>query len=111
MPEKVMELRSLGYVSMGKIFAAINLVFGVIAGIFVLLWAVIASAAFATSFQSLPVVGALGPIVAGLFLAIFIPIASAITGFIYGVINALIYNVLAGIVGGIEVKFRDKTTV
>ena len=48
-----------------------------------------------------------GAIVFGLLVMIGIPIFYSIMGFIGGVIGALIYNLFAGLVGGIEIEVEN----
>jgi hypothetical protein len=46
--------------------------------------------------------GAMG--VAGIFMLIILPIFYGVVGFIAGAIGAALYNLIAGIVGGIEIE-------
>lgn len=48
-----------------------------------------------------------GGIVMGLLVMIGLPILYACIGFIAGAIGALIYNILSGIVGGIEIEVEN----
>lgn len=48
-----------------------------------------------------------GGVAIGLLVMIGLPILYAIFGFVFGAIGALIYNVLAGIVGGIEIEVEN----
>ncbi|MEM0926137.1 MAG: hypothetical protein AAGJ83_08880, partial [Planctomycetota bacterium] len=50
--------------------------------------------------------GAIAGIVSGVGAILFFPIFYGIGGFIGGVISALIYNVCAGIVGGLKLEFE-----
>lgn len=45
-----------------------------------------------------------GGIVAGIAIMIILPIIYAIIGFIAGAIGAILYNIFAGIIGGIEIE-------
>ena len=45
-----------------------------------------------------------GGVVAGLLVMIGLPIVYGIIGFIAGIIGALIYNILSGMVGGVEIE-------
>lgn len=45
-----------------------------------------------------------GGIVAGIAIMIILPIVYAVIGFIAGAIGALIYNIFAGIIGGVEIE-------
>ena len=48
-----------------------------------------------------------GAIVMGLMIMIGIPVFYAIIGFIAGALGALIYNIFAGIVGGVEIEVEN----
>ncbi len=48
-----------------------------------------------------------GGVVAGIAIMVGIPIMYAIFGFIGGVIGALVYNVFAGLVGGVEIYVEN----
>ena len=50
--------------------------------------------------------GGVGPIVGGIIMMIAIPIFYGIMGFIGGAIGAVIYNIAAGIVGGIKLELE-----
>ncbi|MBE9078237.1 hypothetical protein IQ241_13200 [Romeria aff. gracilis LEGE 07310] len=44
-------------------------------------------------------------VVGGVSMIIFLPLFYAILGFIFGLVGALIYNLVAKVVGGIELEF------
>lgn len=46
-------------------------------------------------------------IVIGLMLMIGLPIFYGVMGFVFGAIGALLYNLFAGIVGGIEIEVEN----
>ncbi len=48
-----------------------------------------------------------GGVVVGLAIMIGLPIFYAIIGFIFGAIGAIVYNILAGMVGGIEIEVEN----
>jgi hypothetical protein len=48
-----------------------------------------------------------GGIVFGLLIMIGLPIFYGIMGFIFGAISALVYNIFAGLVGGIEIEVEN----
>jgi hypothetical protein len=48
-----------------------------------------------------------GGIVMGLGVMIGMPIMYALMGFVFGALGALIYNVFAGMVGGIEIEVEN----
>jgi hypothetical protein len=98
-----MVLRSVGVLSAGKISGAIGVFIGLLVGAF---FAMLSAAGVAMQNQGngpqLPAVffgmGAL--IIAPLFYGFF--------GFIGGIINAAIYNLVAGFVGGLELEFERR---
>jgi hypothetical protein len=99
-----MVLRSVGVLSCGKVLGITYAIFGLIFGAFFALFAM-AGAAMPQPPQ------ADGPnpfaVVAGLGVAavIVVPIMYGIMGFIGGIIAALVYNLVASVVGGLELEF------
>jgi hypothetical protein len=95
-------LKSIRPLQFGKIAGA---TYGLLSLIFVpffLLFALLGSVAMpANEAQNLPSTAII--IAACLMGAIFIPIVYAVMGFIFGVIAAWGYNVIAGWIGGIQV--------
>jgi hypothetical protein len=107
-----MVIRHVGVFSVAKIQAvlafAIGLILGVIYGLFFMLFgAAISAMAPRGGDQAM---GGVGSIVAGLAMMIGFPIFTGIMGFIGGAINALIYNIAAGIVGGIKLDLEGTTS-
>jgi len=89
-------LKHVGVMSMAKITALFGLVAGLIYGI---LFSTMA-AAFA---PLIPGLGATGAGALGIFIVVIGAILGLIVGFISGAIQAFLYNVFAGWVGGIQV--------
>ena len=102
------ELKRVGVVSMLKIYATIGLVIGLICGAMFFL-AMMFGALSAASFGGDEAMGA-GAMVIVLSLVAFIAmvIGSAIMYAILGAICAIIYNIFAGLVGGIELELNEK---
>jgi hypothetical protein len=48
-----------------------------------------------------------GSIVVGLLIMIGLPIFYGVIGFVFGAIGALVYNIFAGMVGGIEIEVEN----
>jgi hypothetical protein len=95
-------LRRVGPVSVGKIMALIYLVMGLIFGGFALLIASVAPQPAANApIHNFPF--SVTHATALIFMIIFYPIV----GFIGGVISAFIYNLAAGVIGGIEMDLGD----
>ncbi len=82
-------LKSIGPLSVGKLYAVMMAVFGFFAGLVMAL------------------VGTLSP-AGGLGMAavIWVPLLYAILGFVGGIVGAWLYNLLAGWLGGIEMEFE-----
>ena len=97
---KHMKLKRIGVLSLAVFQMIFMAIIGLILGIF--------SAVIMTSTTSAIGVGGLG---AGLgFLAIiFFPIIYGIIGFIGGALGALLYNLVAKWIGGIDLEFDQKS--
>ena len=93
-------LKRIEPVQFGKISAAIYGLMSLIFVPFFLLFAIIAS--FAPKAQNAP--PAAITIGVGLAMAIFMPILYAVMGFLFGVIGAWLYNLIAKWIGGIQVE-------
>jgi hypothetical protein len=98
-----MVLKKIGPLSLAKIGGVIYGVLGFLVGIFISMLAMLG--VFASSMTS----EGPGPIV-GMFLGvgaiIMFPILYSILGFVMGAIVAWLYNVFAGLVGGIELDLQ-----
>jgi hypothetical protein len=110
MPE--MTIKRFGVFSVAKmqslVMFVIGLVIGVIYGlIFMVFGAAITAMAPNSESQT---AGGISTIVIGLVLMIGIPITYAIMGFIIGCIWALVYNMAAGVVGGIKFELESVNT-
>jgi hypothetical protein len=91
----------------GLLAFVIGLLIGVIYGlIFMIFGAAISSMMPQSENQA---IGGVGSIVGGLVIMIAIPVFYGILGFIGGAIGALVYNLAAGIVGGIRFELEGVT--
>jgi len=97
------EIKSIGVISLMKIYALIGLVIGVVFGgifaVLMLLGAV--SVGDATAAGGIMVFA----IIVGLAMAIGTPISCAISG----AFAAIVYNIIAKMAGGVEIEFNDKS--
>ena len=84
--------------SAAKIYGAITAVMGFILGAFFALFSMVGVAAAPDA--SVGILSAMF----GVGAIIFMPIMYGIIGFISGALTAVIYNVVAGMVGGIELE-------
>ncbi len=106
-----LRIRKLGILSVAKMYAAMMLVMSLLIaipyGLFIIIFALIggASAGSQDGMAGLALGG--GGIVFGLIIMIAIPIFYGIMGFIGGLISALVYNIFAGMVGGIEIEVEN----
>jgi hypothetical protein len=97
------EIKSIGVISLMKIYALIGLVMGVIyAGIFVVMMLL-----GAVSVGDSGAAG--GMMVMALIMAVGMVIGMPIGFAICGAIGAVIYNIIAKMVGGVEIEFNDKS--
>src|SRR4030067_2628526 len=98
-----MILKKIGPFSLAKIGGIIYAVLGLLVGIFISMLAVLGGfASSLTSESSSPIIG----MFLGVGAIIILPIFYAILGFIIGAIVAWLYNVFAGVVGGIELDLQ-----
>jgi hypothetical protein len=91
----MVKIRRFGVISVGKMLCILYAIFGLIEGAVFSLVSIVASSAMKG-------MGMFG-ILFGIGAIIFMPIAFGIMGFIFGIVIALVYNVVARLVGGIEV--------
>ena len=107
-----MTIRRVGVFSVAKIQAllafVIGLILGVIYGLFFMLFGAAMSALAPRAGDQ--AMGGAGSIVVGVGMMIGFPIFAAITGFIGGTINALVYNIASGIVGGIKIDLEGTSS-
>lgn len=94
------ELRKFGILSVAKMNAVLSAFMGLIIGI---LYAVLGTLAKSGNAQILP---GIPTFLLGFGLVIVMPILYGILGFISGLIFAALYNLFAGLFGGIEMKFK-----
>ncbi|MEO0534817.1 MAG: hypothetical protein AAF215_13245 [Cyanobacteria bacterium P01_A01_bin.123] len=90
-------VKSLDPISLGKIQGIILAVIGLIAGVFFALFSVIGGLAADSPIAAIG--GGIGAI-------IFVPVFYGVLGFIGGLLTAVIYNLAASSVGGIEMEFK-----
>jgi hypothetical protein len=98
-------IKKLGVLSVAKIYGAITFVFGLIIGVIYGLFVMVFGAAMMSQSRS----AGGGAVFLGLVIMIVTPILYAVIGFIAGAIGALIYNVAAGIAGGIEIEVEGES--
>jgi hypothetical protein len=100
-----LRIRKLGIISVAKIYAVMMLVISLLISIPYGLIIIVFSLTGAGSLggQQAVALGG-GGVVLGLGIMIGLPIIYAVMGFVGGALAALIYNIFAGFVGGIEIE-------
>ena len=106
-----MTIRRFNVFSVAKIQGFLGFVIGLLIGvvyglIFMIFGAAISSLAPQGDSQAM---GGVGAIVIGLIVMIAVPIFYGILGFIGGAIGALVYNLAAGVVGGLKFELEGVT--
>lgn len=94
-----MVIKRVGVVSVGKLYGAILASIGLLAGLLVAAVGSLGSGlASASGTSVLPFAGF------GIAAVIVLPIVYGIIGFISGLVGGALYNLFAGLVGGIEIE-------
>lgn len=96
-----MVIKRFGVASVAKVLGAAYATIGLIAGFFVTLAAAVGGVAAIVESQD--VGGGAAGMLFGVGAIVFFPIFYGLIGFVSGAIGALIYNLFAGIVGGVEI--------
>jgi len=103
-----MTIRRFGVISVAKMYGLLmfifGLIFGVIYGLFFILFGAAMSALGPGGTDA--TAGGISSVVIGLMFMIGMPLAYGFIGFIAGAIGALIYNGVAGIVGGVKFELE-----
>lgn len=101
-----MVIRRFGVWSVARLSAALYGGLGLIFGVIVALASLVgAGFSAAMSESGTPGAGAIGALF-GIGAVIFLPILYGVMGLIFGALTAWLYNVIAGIVGGVEVDIQ-----
>jgi len=103
MAVQTMVLNRVGVFSCAKVSGILYAAFGLLAGLIFTFFAML-GAAIGIASDSGP--GALFGLFFGVGAVIILPIFYGILGFIGGAIVAALYNVAAGVIGGVEVEFK-----
>ena len=103
------EIRSIGVLSMAKMVAAISLIIGFIIAVLTVFFSLVALAAM--PFFDVPPIAGGGSVVMALVAILVMTILYAVVGFFAGGILAVIYNIAAGIFGGIEVTLASQPVI
>ena len=103
-----MTIRRFGVISVAKMYGfllfAVGLIVGVLYGLFFIIFGA-AMMAMTPGGKDMAA-GGVSTLVIGIVMMITFPIMYGILGFISGIIVALIYNALAGIIGGVKFELE-----
>jgi hypothetical protein len=89
-------LKKIGIMSLAKLYAVIMAFAGLLVGVFV-------ATTISTGFR-----GHMGPFFRlGYSAVIALPILYAAIGFLFGAIGAAVYNIIADLVGGVELELEN----
>jgi hypothetical protein len=102
-----MVVKRLGVFSVAKIYSVVMAGVGLVVGIPLGLIMIIFGAAIMSSSGRDAAAGGGVGIGIGIFYMIGLPIFYGVFGFIIGAIGALIYNLAAGVLGGIEMELEN----
>jgi hypothetical protein len=100
-----MTIRRFGVISVAKIYGLLMFIFGLIIGVIYGLVLIVFGAAISTLGRD-TAAGGVSTVVMGVVMMIAVPIFYGILGFISGAIGALIYNVVAGMIGGVKFELE-----
>jgi len=102
-----LKIRRLGVLSVAKMYAVMALVMSLLISIPYGLIFMFFGAAFMGTGQRGGFAAGGGSIIVGLLIMIGLPIMYSIFAFIFGAIGALLYNLFAGMVGGVEIEVEN----
>jgi len=102
-----LRIRKLGVLSVAKLYALMALILSLLISIPYGLLFMIFGATMLGSGQKAGFAAGGGTILVGLLIMIGIPIFYSVCAFVGGAIGALVYNLLAGMVGGVEIEVEN----
>ena len=101
-----MTIRRFGVISVAKMYGLLMFIFGLVFGVLYGLFFIIFGAAMSAMGTGDATAGGLSSVVVGIMMMIGIPLMYGAIGFISGAIGALIYNAMAGIIGGVKFELE-----
>ena len=97
-----MVVRRVRPLSLGKILGAMYVTIGLVAGLII---STVSVLGFAIGSVAAPdQLGNMVGLLFGVGAVVFIPLVYGTLGFVGGLIAALVYNLIAGVVGGLEIE-------
>jgi hypothetical protein len=100
-------IKSLGVLSVAKMYAALMGIFGLIIGVIYGLFIIVFGVGLLSSGVRGTAGAGVGGIVGGLVAMIGIPLFYMVFGFVGGAITAFVYNIVAGMAGGVEMDIEN----
>ena len=102
-----MTIRRFGVISVAKMYGFLMFIFGLIFGVLYGLILIIFGAAISAIGPGRDAAaGGISTVVMGIAMMIGLPLFYGVLGFIMGAIGALIYNGVAGVIGGIKFELE-----
>jgi hypothetical protein len=102
-----MTIRRFGVISVAKMYGLLMFIFGLVFGvIYGLILIVFGAAISALGPGRDATAGGVSTVVMGIAMMIGLPLIYGVMGFVMGAIGALIYNAVAGIVGGVKFELE-----
>ena len=101
-----MTIRRFGVLSVGKMYGLLMFIMGLIIGVIYGLIFIILGATTSLGLGREGAAAGVSSVVVGIAMMIGIPLMYGFLGFIMGMIGALIYNAVAGIIGGIKFELE-----
>lgn len=102
-----LRIKKIDILSAAKMYAVMGAIVGLIIGVIYGLFTILFGAMMLGMGKNEAMAAGGGSILMGIVMMIAFPILYAIFGFISGVIGALIYNLFAKMVGGIEIEVEN----
>ena len=99
-----MVLSRIEPVSLGKIYALLGALYGLLVGLPMACFLSMMGSALSTYGDGAG--GMMGGV--GILAVVLYPLMGAVFGFIGGLVSALVYNLAAGWVGGVEMTFEEE---
>lgn len=100
-------IKRVGVLSLAKIQAVVMAAIGVFVGVIYALMMLTFGAVMMSQAGNSGIGAMAGGVAGGLLMIVIIPVFYAVLGFITGAISAFIYNLAAGVIGGLELELSD----
>ena len=101
-----MTIRRFGVLSVAKMYGLLMFLFGLIFGVIYGLILIVFGAAISAMGARDAAAGGIGTVAMGIGMMIGLPLFYGVLGFIMGAIGALIYNAVAGFIGGVKFELE-----